>query len=446
MTIVTHLLPFSDEADTRTLRIGPNELHIDDVHVYDEIYSQKYRFLKAPVSYAGFNAPYTAFTEIMPAAHKVRRKMIHPFFSKQGIVAVQPLLYNKVNLMMEKIRAFEGKEAVHLYGAVRCLTIDIISEFSFGQSFDTLENIKDHSFRPELLSVFDLVSEGQINFHYFPILRAISRWTPVSLISALSKKMGIFQQLHKVLNSAKSSFDIAQAEGKKFERLPLFDPLSSLSPEDLLAEAQDIIFAGSDTTATSLGYLLNSVLSNPSILQHLRAELDANLPDKCEDWPLLKLENLPYLTACVKETLRCALPVPGRLPRVVPSNGPGAPAFAVGGKVIPPGSIVGLSATTMHYNEEIWGSDSKIFRPERWLGSDSKHLDKFLATFGKGGRQCLGINLAYAELRIATAKLFRCLEMDLDKSMTKRDLNQLDCFTSSFEGTGVRAFIRGERE
>jgi hypothetical protein len=105
--------------DTRILRIGPNELHIDDISIYDEIYSQKYRFLKEPTFYNGFNAPNTVFSELMPAAHRERRKMIAPFFSKQDIVAVQPLIYAKVNLLVNKIREFQGNGAIHLYSAVR---------------------------------------------------------------------------------------------------------------------------------------------------------------------------------------------------------------------------------------------------------------------------------------------------------------------------------------
>lgn len=45
----------------------------------------------------------------------------------------------------------------------------------------------------------------------------------------------------------------------------------------------------------------------------------------------------------------------------------------------------------MHHSESIWGSDSQVFKPERWLGPDAKQLERFLVTFGKGGRQCIGI-------------------------------------------------------
>lgn len=156
----------------------------------------------------------------------------------------------------------------------------------------------------------------------------------------------------QALADAMSSFDKARADGQKFEHLPLFDALSHMSKEYIEAESIDIIIAGSDTTATSLGYLVNAVLGNPGILQKLRAELDAGLPDKDANWPLLELEKFEYLvgnpfkilksahkyqTACIKETLRCAMPVPGRLPRVVPMPQPGTPPFIVDGKVIPPG-------------------------------------------------------------------------------------------------------------
>lgn len=50
-----------------------------------------------------------------------------------------------------------------------------------------------------------------------------------------------------------------------------------------------------------------------------------------------------------------------------------------------------MSAYTMHYAPEIWGSDAKSFNPDRWLGPDAKQLESHICTFGKGARQCIGI-------------------------------------------------------
>jgi len=52
--------------------------------------------------------------------------------------------------------------------------------------------------------------------------------------------------------------------------------------------------------------------------------------------------------------------------------------------------------------------DPNSFKPERWLPLDTegKRLQKFLVSFSKGSRQCLGKSLAYAELYMAFAAIF----------------------------------------
>ena len=64
------------------------------------------------------------------------------------------------------------------------------------------------------------------------------------------------------------------------------------------------------------------------------------------------------------------------------------------------------------------------FRPERWLhgngGGARKHpLAKYVVPFGKGPRQCLGMNLAMAELNLVLAHIFRRVDMELFQ--TRRD-------------------------
>lgn len=53
--------------------------------------------------------------------------------------------------------------------------------------------------------------------------------------------------------------------------------------------------------------------------------------------------------ACVKESLRVAMPVPSRLPRVVPGGSPDP--LIVDGKVVPPGTTASMSAYTMHSSQ-----------------------------------------------------------------------------------------------
>lgn len=105
-----------------------------------------------------------------------------------------------------------------------------------------------------------------------------------------------------------------------------------------------------------------------------------------------------------------------------------------------------MSAYTIHLDESIWGEDAKSFNPDRWQTDDAKELEKYLVTFSKGARQCLGINLAYAEVTLALAMLANRFRFTLDKTMEESDLKRTDNFTVGFEGTGMRAIIQEDTE
>lgn len=69
-----------------------------------------------------------------------------------------------------------------------------------------------------------------------------------------------------------------------------------------------------------------------------------------------------------------------------------------------------------------------MFKPERWTEeTDRKRLDRYMTTFGKGTRSCLGINLAYCELFLTLAAVFRRFDLKLvgttfDDVIMARDL------------------------
>lgn len=64
----------------------------------------------------------------------------------------------------------------------------------------------------------------------------------------------------------------------------------------------------------------------------------------------------------------------------------------------------------LHFNPELFPSPQE-FRPERWL--DNPGLDNWLVSFSRGPRSCLGINLAWMELRLSFAYVFRRFDMEL---------------------------------
>jgi hypothetical protein len=63
-----------------------------------------------------------------------------------------------------------------------------------------------------------------------------------------------------------------------------------------------------------------------------------------------------------------------------------------------------MNSYMMHHNETIF-PNSHEYIPQRWV--DNPRLERYMVSFTKGTRQCLGINLAYAELYAGLAHVFR---------------------------------------
>ena len=126
-----------------------------------------------------------------------------------------------------------------------------------------------------------------------------------------------------------------------------------------------------------------------------------------------KLNSCVYLYACIEETLRRTAPVPSHLPRVVLSGG-----MNIDGHYLPEGTVVGVSAYSIHHSP-IYFPDPWLFRPERWIESDSVSRESInlarraFEPYGLGTRQCIGRNLAYLQLKLTLAHVLYRYDMRL---------------------------------
>ncbi|KAK0207286.1 cytochrome P450, partial [Armillaria fumosa] len=171
------------------------------------------------------------------------------------------------------------------------------------------------------------------------------------------------------------------------------------SKKSLSDEAQNLLFAGTDTTGNTMTIGFFHILQNPDIYSKLMSELLEVWPSKESSVSFEVLEKLPYLTAVIKESLRISNGVPVAKPRVVDTP------TIIEGVLVPAGTTVGIGSTFVLMNEDIF-PDPHYFDPERWL-QHGVSLDKYLIPFSKGPRTCLGINLAWCELYILFANILR---------------------------------------
>lgn len=106
---------------------------------------------------------------------------------------------------------------------------------------------------------------------------------------------------------------------------------------------------------------------------------------------------LPYLQACIKESLRLFPPVTGTFDMVVPPEGD-----SFNGVFLPGGTKIGLSHWAVHRSITLFGPDPNVFRPERWLDVPEAQLQRMERNneliFGYGRSKCLGQSIALMEL------------------------------------------------
>lgn len=214
-------------------------------------------------------------------------------------------------------------------------------------------------------------------------------------------------------------------------------PLSEKSLPRLVQEASSLVAAGTITSTHMLAATTYHVLANPPILNRLASELEEAIPDAATPCSVQDLEQLPYLSAVVSEGLRLSYGTIHRLQRVHPDT-----ALTFRDWVIPPGTPVGMDPLHLHHDPAVF-PDSRTFDPSRWTGPEKESRQKYLFNFGRGTRQCLGMNLALAEIHMALAAVFRRFgkNMQLYDTVRERDVDvKYDFFATnpSFESRGVR--------
>ena len=198
-------------------------------------------------------------------------------------------------------------------------------------------------------------------------------------------------------------------------------PASEKTLLRLEQEGALLVLAGTGSPAESLIVTFYHLLANPSILSRLRTEL-STVPARAS-WS--QLEQLPYLSAVLEEGNRLSFGVTARTARIAHEQLTYTPSTYITSNSstrtsynIPPGTPISITALSAHTAECMFPNPF-TFDPDRWLGDEGRERRKFQMAFGKGGRKCLGIDLARAELCLVTAALVKSFEMvlwDTDES------------------------------
>ncbi|KAL3458869.1 cytochrome P450 [Aspergillus heterothallicus] len=371
----------------------------------------------------------SVLTSAPDSLHRIRRGALNPLFSRPRILGLQDAIRSKLNILIKRLENAKAVQApAEIQRGFGALSEDVIMRYSFEHDYDSLNK---EWWAPILHdSLVGVSILGNTALH-FPLLPRVMNALPESWIGRLGPLYGLIfrmqkdfgQQIREAKASIASRSETKEKESTVFLELIEGDLPDAEKPDRRLRdEAQLVIAAGLATTAWAL------------IFARLRLELDEAIPsyDPANPTANLKwtqLEKLPYLTAVIKEAVHLSYSTTSRNVRLLPKP------FQFSEWTIP--------ART----PDIF-PNSKSFVPERWLESgktkNGSPLERYFVGFGKGTRSCLGLNLAWCEMYLVSASLFRFFDLELYETDVT-DVEFAHDFFIPFprlDSKGVRVFVK----
>ncbi|KAI8115282.1 Cytochrome P450 CYP12A2 [Lucilia cuprina] len=177
--------------------------------------------------------------------------------------------------------------------------------------------------------------------------------------------------------------------------------------------AMDMLMAGVDTTSSTFTGLLLCLAKNPQKQAKLREEIMKILPLKDSEFTEESLRNIPYLRACIKESLRL-YPILIGNSRITTND------MVLSGYQIPKDTQISMISCAI-VNDDKYFPRAKEFLPERWLrveennstGCPLKPSSPFaFLPFGFGPRSCIGRRIVEMELELGIARVIRNFQVE----------------------------------
>lgn len=317
--------------------------------------------------------------------HRRARKLLLPAFHRDRVLAA-------AGVMVEEAEAAAGR-------------------LREGERFDVYRWARELALRVAMRALFGLRPGGRDHEVAEQFERALSYYSEDYFHQLLR---GPFSPFERLLRSRRRLDVLLYAEiakrraERRDEAGDLLDLLLAARDEDGRAladrEVRDqlmtLLFAGHDTTTSTVTFLFYELARNPAALAGVYAEQDRVLGGSSPT-PEQLYEGLPELTMAIDETLRLYPPAwIGPRRSVEP--------FELDGVRVPGGVPVNYVSWASHRLPDVF-PEPDAFRPERFSAENRAKLPKgAYVPFGGGSRMCLGMRFGELEVRaIATAVLQR---------------------------------------
>ncbi|KAK7706049.1 hypothetical protein SLS57_009830 [Botryosphaeria dothidea] len=406
----------------KVVRVSPNELSFAAADAWKDIYGHG---AKGSMSRELRNRPKTSEIEpsliaiVDEAEHRRVRNIFTPAFSQRSLKEQEPLLLKHINLLVEKVRekSAESGGVIDICNFFNFTTFDIMGDLAFGKPLGLLERAEYNPWVRSTFAGIKMFSLRSAITYYVPVIDYVM---PLLLPRSLQEKRRahlkysadqVRERLDKQITDRPDIWTLVlrsyAGEGKE-------DGVR-LSMGEMESNASLFMIAGTETTATLLSGATYLLLTHRHHLDRLVGEIRTAFRRK-EDMTIDALPRLRFLNAVIDEAFRLYPPVADAQFRCTPAEG-----AHIAGRFVAGGATVFVTQYATYRSPENF-ADPDEFVPERWLPPDEAGAEKYAGDdrrafqpFSVGPRNCLGMNLAYHEIRLMLSYLLWNFDIELCK-------------------------------
>lgn len=351
------------------------------------------------------------------------RRLLTPAFHFEILRSYVKIFQDSTNTLLEKWLSLESEE-VELFHHLSLMTLDSILKCALSYETDCQTQEEATSY---IRAVYD-ASDEVLNRLMNPLLHSDIIYKMTAGAKRYSEVCAVTQAKAKeVIRERRATLQdsVEQEKLKKRRYLDFLDILlaardesgNALTEEEITSEVMTFMFAGHDTTASSISWTLYNLARFPEHQEKCREEIDAVLGSK-EEFEWSDLSKLNYVHLCIKESNRIYPPVP-RISRLLDKP------YEIEGKLLPEGTWVTTHIFALHRNPHVW-ADPEKFDPLRFTTENMEKMSPYAyIPFSAGPRNCIGQSFALAELKTTVAMILRMFELSVAPQNIVQDYEDL---------------------
>ncbi|KAG5874704.1 hypothetical protein JTB14_014022 [Gonioctena quinquepunctata] len=343
---------------------------------------------------------------------KKNRKLIAKTFQQKILDRFVELFSRKNEVLLEQLDKYSGKGEFDVYPALSKCTLDTICATTMGVEVNA--QTTDAAYPKWLDRIMGIIIIKAIfsSVHITPLFNLLPLGRECTEIS---EKIHDFSG--KIVKQKRIAFEenmrkrrIAPGKDSNEDRMEkkifldymlevIHEERTDFTEEQLRDEANLLIMAGTDTTATTNGFILLMLGIHQDMQDKMYDEIMGVLgPDR--DMEPSDLSRLQFTERFIKETLRF-FPIAPFLMRAIDKD------IDIGDHVLLAGTSVAFCVLKVHMNDNYWPNPSK-FDPDRFLPGEieQRHPCSYLP-FSYGPRNCIGRKYAMMAMQSLISLIVR---------------------------------------